>query len=958
MRESKPSSSSASPPHAESSFRSRLSSRRNSKRRRDLRKKRRRTFFESLENRQLLASLAGEVWADTNGNGFRDPQEAPAESVRVYLDANDDGQLNDGELFTNTDSLGQYAFNNLSAGTHVVRLEPGADEIQTSPRGFIGVGTVPQTVENQLFSMTPDGQVNMLGAPTTTAINGIIRTNGGQIFGLDSEANSLYTIDPITGSETLLAAYNEDLTGGLAYDPVGNRLFAVGRQSVANNVWMLQLVDQTDGSLTPLGTGLPGLSEDGGLTFDAANNRVIGFDNSADRFYTFDTAGQGTALAMAQRPLDASSLTAQGLSFVMFDNEDITGTAVISVNPETGEISNAFNSSQPLAVGGLHFADRGDFPHRVTLADTDDLVGLDFGIRNLNDQLVNPLFDGFFLNEILVSPRFGNAPQDQMIELRGPSGAILPDETYLVIVNDDFGGNNGEISTVIDLSDRAFGQNGLLTILPFASPHVIHPDSSVLQSTGNNFADLPDGIFQGNASDIGGRTDPQTFFLISSDTVPQVGADIDSDNDAIIDGAAANWNVHDSVSMHPEAGRGAVAYGNVVYAESRLTNPIITVPPNSTLVPVEGFGYLARRGDSVGSDADDWIASSIVDISQFGQSAFYELADGSLGVPNLTEFIGRDLNHFGDSNFVGGVRGTVIREATVNDPNTLPQPAEGVTAYLDINDNGQLDNLLYRVEPDTIAVNTEVTNIFPGVTLTSVSESIGFTGLTISTALESTVLSNNVVFSTQGLTATNETRKIRSEFYRPVNSVSALVIGNPSTFTETYMRMDAFDEDGNLLDTILSSPLFGSQRQILRLSFASDVVDYIEIYSDNDVTDPFGNPIFSLDGVVDTITYRQFEPNEMTDALGAYEIENVIPNDYTVRFEAPAPMDPTDPQMVLIGAQGVPISVIRHENFILNPNLLPFADDLDFNLDENTPSEQFWVRSTELIPMVARSHSR
>lgn len=54
---------------------------------------RRRVSFEALEARRVLASLAGTVYEDTNGNRLLDDGERPLSGVVVFLDANSNGQL-------------------------------------------------------------------------------------------------------------------------------------------------------------------------------------------------------------------------------------------------------------------------------------------------------------------------------------------------------------------------------------------------------------------------------------------------------------------------------------------------------------------------------------------------------------------------------------------------------------------------------------------------------------------------------------------------------------------------------------------------------------------------------------------------------------------------------------------------------------------------------------------------
>ena len=175
--------------------------------------------LEKLEPRQLLASLAGEIWADTNGDGVRGDDESPAADIRVYIDANDDSSLNEGELFTSTDDLGQYVFNQVQAGTHVVRVDLRFGQTQTSPNAYFGTGTTIDdggtgTAPTQLFEMTTSGLVTPIGQPTTNEIHGLVRTNSGKFVGVNFENDSLYTIDGGTGQETFLSTPGIQLVAG------------------------------------------------------------------------------------------------------------------------------------------------------------------------------------------------------------------------------------------------------------------------------------------------------------------------------------------------------------------------------------------------------------------------------------------------------------------------------------------------------------------------------------------------------------------------------------------------------------------------------------------------------------------------------------------------------------------------------------------------------------------------
>lgn len=77
---------------------------------------------------EALASLNGTKWEDTDGDEIRDSGEPPLEGVSIYLDLDDDGQLDAGEPTATTDSDGSYSFEGLVPGLWIVR--------EVVPRGY------------------------------------------------------------------------------------------------------------------------------------------------------------------------------------------------------------------------------------------------------------------------------------------------------------------------------------------------------------------------------------------------------------------------------------------------------------------------------------------------------------------------------------------------------------------------------------------------------------------------------------------------------------------------------------------------------------------------------------------------------------------------------------------------------------------------------------------------------
>ncbi len=85
---------------------------------------RRAAMLEPLEHRRLLATIEGHVWNDSDNDGLRDFFEDPVEGLTVFIDANTNGILDEGEQFTVTDSKGFYRFANLD----VVPFDPDTGE--------------------------------------------------------------------------------------------------------------------------------------------------------------------------------------------------------------------------------------------------------------------------------------------------------------------------------------------------------------------------------------------------------------------------------------------------------------------------------------------------------------------------------------------------------------------------------------------------------------------------------------------------------------------------------------------------------------------------------------------------------------------------------------------------------------------------------------------------------------
>lgn len=140
--------------------------------------------FGSAQNAVVTASISGKIWKDTNRDARRTADELGIAGRTVYIDTNGNNALDVGETTAVTNSLGNYTFGNLAAGTYKIRQVLPAGWVQTKP--FLGASLSVTVTATQ----TSIG--NELGTNTTAAANSGVLSgsvfkdtngNGGQDAG-------------------------------------------------------------------------------------------------------------------------------------------------------------------------------------------------------------------------------------------------------------------------------------------------------------------------------------------------------------------------------------------------------------------------------------------------------------------------------------------------------------------------------------------------------------------------------------------------------------------------------------------------------------------------------------------------------------------------------------------------------------------------------------------------------
>lgn len=347
--------------------------------------------------------ITGYKFNDLNGDGAWDQDEPGMEGCQVYLDLNDNGQLDLGEpnTVTGNDPDGYYEFNELIPGNYVVaeiancQWRPTAPSIQLYDQFVLSNhrDMVFDTQREILYISTSDGNIErydlkskmilspfnvgtyLRGMDITPDFNTIYvtesQTNGGQGF--------LHKVDPDTGATT-------DIPYTLTSGEVGSWDINLGSHNkglmttefAGSGTVPLREFDTTTDSFT-IRTGLPYYS---GFTKNSVRGDSRLF-RSADRSLIFLVAGDTSAPYLVT--YDAASGT-----FPNWDEESSymyhrpigvnrDGTLIayeMYTDPITivdGTFS--FNKSIDLGDGGFGFDTQRDVLY-IANSDTDQIVAL------------------------------------------------------------------------------------------------------------------------------------------------------------------------------------------------------------------------------------------------------------------------------------------------------------------------------------------------------------------------------------------------------------------------------------------------------------------------------------------------------------------------------------------------------------------------------------------------------
>ncbi|MFK8112902.1 MAG: dockerin type I domain-containing protein [Rubripirellula sp.] len=308
----------------------------------------RRLLVEHLGERRVLAAITGAVFDDANVSFQKDSAEVNVPERLIYVDANNNSELDAGESFVLAAEDGTYSIPNLGDGTYLLRLFNGTQtQSQTFPvEATVADGTVTVADATQLqldggtaFALTPDSLVIgdlSDGTDQSVAVGQQLTQVQALpdgtllIVGTDDSGETSWTVNPADGSVTPidLSGASEDLPWStVALDSEGRGVLL--EQSTPDIV--VRAVDASDANLglqvTTTSTTVP---DDTQVLASETGNRSV-FAWSGSDGLQLSLWSNATASFITQTPIDVSGTS----GLLAFDD----ASGLLAVRTDSGGVS-------------------------------------------------------------------------------------------------------------------------------------------------------------------------------------------------------------------------------------------------------------------------------------------------------------------------------------------------------------------------------------------------------------------------------------------------------------------------------------------------------------------------------------------------------------------------------------------------------------------------------------------
>lgn len=178
-------------------------------------KVRRRLFVERLAERRVLAAITGAVFDDANHSLQQEVGESNAPSRLVYIDTNDNAELDNGESFVVAETDGTFEFPFVEDGTYLLRLFNGTQtQTQTVP--------IEATTEGNTVSVTDALQLELRDGvsfvlTTDSVIIGDLQSGASQSVQVGNQLTKMQTLPD---GKLLIISNGESGPASWVVDPI------------------------------------------------------------------------------------------------------------------------------------------------------------------------------------------------------------------------------------------------------------------------------------------------------------------------------------------------------------------------------------------------------------------------------------------------------------------------------------------------------------------------------------------------------------------------------------------------------------------------------------------------------------------------------------------------------------------------------------------------------------------
>ncbi|MEM9366767.1 MAG: dockerin type I domain-containing protein [Planctomycetota bacterium] len=360
---------------------------------RSRRSKRRRLTLQVLDERRVLAAITGLVYEDVDDSLHRDVGEIGLAKRVVFLDADQNGQLGNGEAWAITGEDGSYQFDGLNPGTHHVTLFNGtASQVQTSPTSATATGfsvSRADTIDFLPSQQVEGSQGDPVDLPAVIASGTLLETldSSGQSTAVLDLQRPILSLQRIAGGDIVVMLSDDDGTIGHLISPTLTTLLPFSGDATADSLTASALDDVGRGVVVTQG------SEESGVVLasvDASSQTVANQPDSLP-FGTLVigdevprvTDGPTRSILAAPTTVDdgeGGSIDAMAMSIWSNNDESFGDGQPVNV-PDVDELV-TFSDEAGLLVtrgdGELTVRDvDNQFAELFTLADTGNEVAID-----------------------------------------------------------------------------------------------------------------------------------------------------------------------------------------------------------------------------------------------------------------------------------------------------------------------------------------------------------------------------------------------------------------------------------------------------------------------------------------------------------------------------------------------------------------------------------------------------